>query len=408
MPLTSSQVYLRRRLLVVGVVGALLAAGVYTPLTLLAPLNSASARVLPYEAPATAPAELVWGKYAGSAVAAVGFDGVLASSGSNEQLPIASIAKVVTVLVVLQKHPLALESPGPTIQFTQADVAIRQKFVAINGNVSPVRNGLTLSQRDVLNIVLVESANNYAESLANWAFGSESAYLTAAQSWLTDNALMNTTISDATGMSAGNTSSTSDLVQVGKLALGNPVVAEIVSLKQVSIPQVGVFQNRNELVGIDGIRGIKTGTLDEAGACLLFAADYLIGDSPVTVVGVVLGAPNHEQLRAHVAPLLSQVKAGFSEVTLATRGEEFVTLRTNWGESASAVASRTQTALVWSDTPITLLVTSEKISLAEAGFPVGQLNFFVSGRTFTVPLVLSATIADPGGWWRLLHPIQLL
>jgi D-alanyl-D-alanine carboxypeptidase (penicillin-binding protein 5/6) len=408
MPLTTRQVYVRRRIAVVGLAGLLLAGGIYAPLTLLAPISPASAQVASFAAPETPAAELAWGEFAGSAVGAVGYDDVLAFSGSEAQLPIASITKVVTALVVLEERPLDLATPGPTIEFTQADVAIRQKFLAINGNVSPVRSGLTLTQRDVLNIVLIESANNYAESLATWAFGSEAAYVAAAQAWLVENSLTNTTIADSTGMSAMNTSTTSDLVHLGKLALANPLVSEIVSTTQVSIPQVGVYENRNELVGIDGIRGIKTGTLDEAGACLLFAADYLIGDIPVTVVGVVLGAVDHDQLRDHVATLLTQVKAGFSEVTLATKGEAFAAYDTNWGASSAAVAASTQTALVWSDAPVTLLVKAEKVALAQAGSSVGKLNFSVDGQTFTVPLVLSETIADPGPWWRLLHPIQLL
>jgi D-alanyl-D-alanine carboxypeptidase (penicillin-binding protein 5/6) len=338
----------------------------------------------------------------------VGFDDVLASAGSDKPLPIASITKIVTVLVVLEKHPLDLTSPGPTIQFTQADVAIRQKYVEIDGNVSPVHSGLTLSQRDVLNVVLIESANNYAESLATWAFGSQDAYREAARAWLTSNALTDTTIADSTGMSPANTSTTTDLVRLGKLALANPLVSEIVSTKEVSIPQVGVYQNRNQLVGVDGIRGIKTGTLDEAGACLLFAADYLIGTKSVTVVGVVLGAVDHDQLRAHVATLLTQVEAGFSEVTLTTKGETFATYGTNWGASAQAVAASTRTVVVWSDTPVSVLVTTDKVALAEVGSVVGKLNFSVGGQTHTIPLILSATIADPGPWWRLLHPIALL
>lgn len=408
MPLTASQVYFRRRIVVFGIAGALLAGGIYAPMTLLAPIKPSAAQISPFVAPATEPAELAWGKYPGSAIGAVGFDDVLASAGSDKPLPIASITKIVTVLVVLEKHPLDAASAGPKIEFTPADVAIRNKFLAINGNVSPVRSGLSLTQRDVLNIVLIESANNYAESLAIWAYGSEQKFLGAARTWLREHALLQTTIADSTGMSPRNTATTSDLVQLGKLALANPVVSAIVSTKTVSIPEVGDYQNRNHLVGIDGIRGIKTGTLDEAGACLLFAADYLIGQTPVTVVGVVLGARNHDQLSAHVAKLLAEVKVGFSEVTLAKEGQPFATYSTAWGSTATAVAGATQTALVWSDTPVSLLVKTEKVAVANGGKTVGKLNFTIGERTFDVPLLLSTTISDPGPWWRLLHPVLLL
>jgi len=406
-PLSVRQVYFRRRLLVFGTIFAVLAGGIYTPLALLAPISSISAQVVPVRDISTDAAELSWGSYPGSAIGAVGFDGVLASSGSEKQLPIASITKIVTALVVLEKHPLAVGETGPTISFTQADVAIWQKFLAINGNVSPVRSGLTLTQRDVLNIVLIESANNYAESLAIWAYGSEAAYLDAAHAWLSKNSLLQTTIADSTGMPPANTSTTSDLIRLGKLALANPVVSEIVRTKKVAIPEVGNYANRNQLVGVDGVRGIKTGTLDEAGACLLFAADYLIGTTPVTVVGVVLGAKDHDELNIHVKKLLTEVKSGLHEVTLAAAGEPFARYDTTWGATSRAVASSTLHAVVWSDTPVTLFVTTTKVTSAKSGTEVGNLHFSTGDRAFTVPLILATAIEDPGPWWRLLHPASL-
>ena len=65
--------------------------------------------------------------------------------------------------------------------------------------------------------------------------------------------------------------------------------SELVSTQHISIPQVGEIDNTNELLGSGGVRGVKTGTLDEAGACLLFAADYDIAGTTVTVIGVILG-----------------------------------------------------------------------------------------------------------------------
>jgi D-alanyl-D-alanine carboxypeptidase (penicillin-binding protein 5/6) len=105
---------------------------------------------------------------------------------------------------------------------------------------------------------------------------------------------------------------------------------------------------------------------------------------------------------------LAEVKVGFSEVTLAKEGQPFATYSTAWGSTATAVAGATQTALVWSDTPVSLLVKTEKVAVAKGGKTVGKLNFTIGERTFDVPLLLSTTISDPGPWWRLLHPVLLL
>src|SRR5690606_18923100 len=111
------------------------------------------------------------------------------------------------------------------------------------------------------------------------------------------------------------------LLEIGKLALEHPVVAGIVASATVEVPEFGLLENSNELIGVDGVDGIKTGTLDEAGACLLFATDVLVGETSITVVGVVLGGPDHDTINAHIRALLASVTPGFQELTLVTAGQ---------------------------------------------------------------------------------------
>lgn len=407
MPLNRAQIYRRRRVTVFGTVALLLSAGFYAPMTLLAPLDRVAAQVLPYVAPTTEKPELAFPGYGASAIGAVGFDGVLAKSGVETPLPIASLTKVVTSLVVLERHPLAEDEEGESIGFTSADVRIYHDYLAENGKVLPVRAGIQLSQRDVLELVLVGSANNYAQALVNWAFGSEQEYAKAAVDWLADNGLAETTIVDSTGMSPSNTSSSSDLIELGKLALAHPIVSEIISLKTVEIPHVGSVSNTNELLGIDGVDGIKTGTLDEAGACLLFAADYLVGSETVTVVGVMLGGANHDELDAHIRALLATVTPGFQEVVLTTAGEPFATYTTPWGGTAVAVAAHSASVVIWADTPISALVETEEVALAAQGNTVGSIHFAFGEKRVSIPLQLESPIEDPGAWWRLTHPAEM-
>ena len=95
--------------------GLLVALGAlfYLPMTLLAPLREA-APVVPVHS--ELPGEVavpVWPGYGASAIGAVGFPGVLAASGSDQALPMASITKIVTALTVLQAKPLAVGEAGP-------------------------------------------------------------------------------------------------------------------------------------------------------------------------------------------------------------------------------------------------------------------------------------------------------
>ena len=407
MPLSRRQILRRRRVTVFGGLALVLGTAIYLPLTLLAPLEAATAQVAPYESPVQEALDLTFPDFGASAVGAIGFDGTFASSGDDTALPIASITKVITVLVVLDAKPLEVGEQGPSIDITQTDVALWNKQVAQNGSVAPVRAGIKLTERQLMDLVLVKSANNYAETLVNWAFGSEKSYLPVARDWLKENKLLKTSLADSTGFLPGNRATSSDLVELGKIALANPVLAAIVDTKSEVVPNIGEIENTNELLGSTGVRGIKTGTTEDAGACLLFAADYMIGEHPVTVIGVMLGGKTHPELNERIKKLLKSVKASFHEVTLATDGQVFASYDTQWGDATQAVAAETSTVLVWGQTPVTLLVDVEDITTAPRGSDAGELRFAVGPETIVVPLELTSTIDDPGPWWRLTNPAAL-
>jgi D-alanyl-D-alanine carboxypeptidase (penicillin-binding protein 5/6) len=396
--------YLRRRIAVFGGLGALLVAATYLPMTLLAPLPPASATAVTTALPENPAVELPWPGYGASAIGAVGFTGVLASGGSDKPRTIASISKIVTSLVVLEKKPLAADSDGPTITMTSADVVYYHDYLARRGEVRPVRAGLRLTERQLLQVVLIASANNYAETMAIWAFGSEKAFLAAAATWLDAHGLHDTTLREPTGMDPGNTSTSSDLVALGELALADPVVSSIVRMKSVVLPYIGTVENTNKLLGTAGVDGIKTGTLDEAGACLLFSAAITVGEHPITLVGVVLGGPDHPAVDAAVRKLLSAATAGFRELPLVTAGEVFYSYSTPWEQSAHAVAARDASALVWAGAPVTRSVHASDLRDGSAGDEVGTVTVTVGDAVVSVPLELDSAVADPGPWWRLTHP----
>ena len=407
MPSTRRQVLRRRRVTVFTAAGVLLVGAFYLPMTLLAPLGGVAAVQSAPGLEALPAAALEWPALGASAVGAIDYPGVLGTGGAATAAPIASITKVVTALVVLDAQPLQIGDSGPDIEFTAKDVAIREKYRAINGKVEPVSAGTSLSQRQVMDVMLVESANNYAESLAVWAYGSLDEFLDAADAWLARNNLASTSIVEPTGMSPSNVSTASDLVALGKIALADPVVSAIVGTKVETVPVVGEITNSNDLLGVAGVRGIKTGTLDEAGACLLFAADYLVGGETVTIVGAVLGGVDHKTINAQVRTLLEDVEQSFHEVTLTTTGEVFASYTTAWGETVDLVAAEDASVVVWADTPVSFTMTAQDVGLGAKGDDVGEATYTVGDETFTVPLELGASITDPGPFWRLTNPAAL-
>lgn len=193
------------------------------------------------------------------------------------------------------------------------------------------------------------------------------------------------------------------MVLLGEIALRDPTIAAIVASKSVEIPELGTLENSNKLLGTHGVDGMKTGTTDDA-ANLLFTADYAVGTSTVTVVGVLLGGENHSVLDEAIAALLDSVAPGFHEVVPLEANQVLAEYTTPWGVSARARTADGATVVVWSDTPVDVEVRADPITLAQRGEEVGSAIVRAGTQEISVPLVLDAGIEDPGAWWRLSNP----
>lgn len=402
-----ARVYRRRRIVVFGVLALVVAllttGGIYTANALGAPIPAAAPAVTDPEPVAAAPQQLSLPGFGSYAVGAVGFDGLLAAGDDAASVPIASIAKVITALVVLEAHPIAAGEGGPEIAYTDADIDIYWNMVAQNGSVAPVVAGSTLTLRESLEAMLLPSGNNYAISIANWAFGSEAALAERANAWLAEHGLAATHVVDASGLSLDNVSTAADLVKLGEFALTDPVLAEIVAIPAVDIPELGTVKNSNKLLGTHGVDGIKTGTTDDA-ANLLFSADVAVGSSSVTVVGVLLGGVTHAVLNDAIAALLDSIAPGFHEVTPLEANQVLAAYETPWGDTARARTAGGASVVVWNDTPVDVEVHAAPVTLAARGDEVGTAVVRAGAQEITVPLVLDASLDDPGAWWRLTNP----
>lgn len=400
--------YLRRRLLVLFLALFILVVGIGVPVAVLGPVPGARAAVdVGGAAHATTKrAKLAFPAFGSSAVALVGRDGVLGTAGSQAPKQMASITKLVTALTVLDRHPLQGAAAGPTIRFTARDEAILQQVLAQEGSWEAVQAGWTLTERQTLQVMLIPSANNYARSLANWAFGSEQQYLTAARSYLKAHHLTHTTIVSPDGLDPGNRSTPTDLIALGRLALKAPVIRDIVGRATVTAPNIGVIRNTNALIGHSTLDGIKTGTTDAGHANLLFSAPVTVHAKRLQVIGVILDATSHEQLDAAVGPLLASVRAGLHVITLSRQHQVFAHYRTAWGGVAAAVASTTVTRVVWSRQDVRGSAHLEAISGGLQGDRVGEVTYTLGGRRVEVPLELDRSLLVAPVWWRLTHPLR--
>ena len=260
-------------------VGVVVLIAVYVAYCLLRSVPIVGSTTTSTQTPAQpAGSKIAWPASGESAVAIDGSGDVI-THGATTPVPTASVAKLITTLVILRAKPLAVGQTGPLITLTANDVAIYDKYVAEQGSVVPVAAGETLTEYQMLQAMLLPSANNMADSLAIWAYGSLNAYSLAANAYITSVGLSQTHVGiDASGYDPSTTSTAHDLVLLGELALRNPVIAGIVAQPSVTgIPLTTTVKNINSLLGTNGVIGVKTGNTTQAGGVFVSASQVVVG-----------------------------------------------------------------------------------------------------------------------------------
>ena len=190
----------------------------------------------------------------------------LFKKNENEQLPIASLTKLMTALVVLENKDKDYDLDKVTV--------ISQEAVDQPGGQGLLTPEENLSIENLLYIMLVESSNDAAYSLAEVKGFEQFVGLMNLKAM--ELGLFGSNFVDAAGLSSNNYSTAEDLVRLTKYLLENhPLIWEILSLDKFKLytPQ-GKFHhelsNTNELLGkIPDVVGGKTGKTDEAKGCLL-------------------------------------------------------------------------------------------------------------------------------------------
>jgi len=392
-------------------------AGGYVAWALNAPLPAPAATSQQPGSPAPGPAVTLALPTAASAISVSGADaylgpgasGIWATSGTNDAVPMASISKLITVLVILDARPLAdVNDPGPTITFSKADHDLYDKYYVMGATIAAMPTGSSMSERDALAILLLPSASNYAEAVSTWAFGSQGAFVAAARRWIAANGLTGTTLVEPTGMSARNTSTPTDLIALARLAAANPTVAALAATPSMVVPGAGTITNTNGLLGVDGITGLKTGNLGDGAYNLLYTAsmDVGIGDR-LAVTGVLLGGMSRPSVDNAVRAELDSIRDGFHHVPVASHGQQVGGYETPWGSTAKIVIAQEASILTWSDTPITVTMQTTTPKRYTDDEVVGSITWTAGPNTTTIPLVIEGSIEQPDDWWRLTNPGEL-
>jgi D-alanyl-D-alanine endopeptidase (penicillin-binding protein 7) len=208
---------------------------------------------------------------------------VLYSRHPDVAMPIASITKLMTALVVLDaKQPL-----DELIQITDADRDMPK------GSFSRLTVGTTLSRGDLMHLALMSSENRAAHALGNNYPGGMPAMVAAMNAKAAELGMVSSHFVDPTGLSSQNVASPEDLTKLVIAASHNPSIREYSTDRRYAVKvrrRMVEFHNTDNLVANPAWNIIvqKTGYISEAGKCLVMAA-VIEGRSVVIVLLDSLG-----------------------------------------------------------------------------------------------------------------------
>jgi serine-type D-Ala-D-Ala carboxypeptidase (penicillin-binding protein 5/6) len=278
---------------------------------------------------------------AGQAAVAVPSLGYAAQSGPETPIPVASLTKMTTAIVILRDHPLAPGAAGPLITISADDAAQFGDDTADDQSTVPLAAGEQLSEQQMLEALLLPSANDVAYALAEWDAGSQAAFVAKMNATAADLGATATHYVDASGFDPGSVSTAADCLKIAAAGMQIPAFAAIVAMPSAQFPMVGTITNVIGGVGTDEIVGVKSGFTSPAGGCLVLAANRTVGHRQVQVLVAVLAQPVVPPPPPPPAGATkgSTTTTSTSTSTTTTTTTTTTTLPPNPGPSTSAPAS---------------------------------------------------------------------
>jgi serine-type D-Ala-D-Ala carboxypeptidase (penicillin-binding protein 5/6) len=360
--------------------------------------------------PGQAPA-LAWPATGYGAVAIPSL-GYTAQSGPEVPVPVASLTKMMVAVVILQDHPLAAGADGPSVTITAQDVAEDSADVSTDQSTVPVQVGEVLTERQLLEGLLVRSANNMAFTLARWDAGSLPAFIAKMNTGATQLGMTQTHYVDVSGYNPGSVSTPADSLKVAARGLADPTFAAIVAMPSVTLPVAGLVPNIVTQIGSNGIIGVKSGFTSAAGPCLVLATNRTVGGKTVQAIAAVTNQPPSGTDPFHNAAmtdeaLLQASLATVFDAPVATSGHAVATVGASWGgvrhDVPVATAQGASVLAVPGQSVTATVVTGSVASGAAPGSSVGHVVYTLGPQRQVVPLQATEQVPTPSLVWRLTH-----
>ena len=333
-----------------------------------------------------------------SALVANGTTGeIIWSKRARRKVPIASITKVMTALVTLNRSR------------SSEIVTVDPAAAAVGGATVDLRADERISIRDLLEATLIESANDAANALAIHIGGSGGAerFVRLMNRKARRLSLTDTTFIRPDGLDVrGHRSSARDVFRLALDAMENAEFRGLVRLQKATIAGDREVETTNDLLGsYPGLLGVKTGHTTGAGWSQVAAARR----DGVVIYAVILGSPSRERRNADLRRLLDWGLSEYGRVTLVEAGRQYAETRVPFEDerTLALIADRSVNRVVRYGEPLIERVVAPSVVRlpVTAGEARGSIQILKDGEVIAErDLVAAESIPAPNfplrfGWY---------
>ena len=320
---------------------------------------------------------------------------ILYESNPDERLPIASVTKVMTMLLIME----AVDSGKISLDDM---VTVSENAMSYGGSTMFLETGEQLTVNDMLKGIAVASANDGCVAMAEHLAGSESAFVDMMNEKAKELGMENTHFMNTNGLDEDDHySSARDVAIMSRELMKHETIFNYTSIWMDTL-RGGKFQlaNTNKLIRFyDGANGLKTDSTSKALCCLSAAAKR----NDMQLIAVVLGAPTSAERFASAKSLLDYGFANYAVNTQITAGDEVQKIAVEKGvdkevgvvagDSCSTLVKKGQEDNITKEIKIDETITAP----IEAGQKIGTMTISRDGEVIAdIDLNASSTVEKKG------------
>ena len=310
----------------------------------------------------------------------------LVGKAVGQRVPMASITKLMTVLLALERARL------------DEMVTVEADATTAGGSAIGLQPGERISVRDLVQAALIQSANDAAQALADHVGGDEERFVALMNARAQELGLRQTHFVRPDGLdAAGHYSSARDVTQLARIAMRKPFVRATVRRTEASIAGGRSLYVWNDLLRtFPGLIGVKTGHTSDAGWCQVAAARA----RGVTIYATLLGGPSRAERNEDLAALLRFGLSRYRLASVISSDRVYASAPTQWDRGpVELVAGRAvERAVRLGAVLVERVVAPSVVALpVRRGQSLGEVQVYAGRRLLArAPLVARTAVSQPG------------